>query len=703
MQVALLLCCARFAAAGLPLLTPDQPKGKDNVTRYTMTVTLGSANPDCARKRAVILINKLFTPTIEVAQGDKLEITVVNKIPQSWPDVATNAGISIHWHGFAMKGQPWFDGTSWISQCPIFRGKNFTYAFTVNEPPGTYWWHDHSAANRADGLLGTLIVRPKGKAVGKPPANEHTMLLMDWWHYIGPSMAMRLNRPFDPAKVTNTSDQWCWVGLPRSALINGKGSFADCEDVYDRQIGQELWNGQNATKNDTLDPCYSGQLAPTGVWPKCAPVAPAANATCPREEFVVEPGSTNRFRLINGASLVYLTVCFEGHNVTVVAADARPVTPVTFFECVDVNSGQRLDVELKADMPPGTYWVSSTPQYRKGAPAAYSVLRYKGVAAGGLPSTLVPQPEAVWAKKWNATTIMSLKAPSKPPSDYKGVSWEVPQKVDQRFIIHITQPLFPNGFVRWALNNLANAENPPCTNMLHDVHEDPTYYANPALKLTPQTADPFYWPSNTLSGNGSSFKVLEVNSDGGLSLVKAKKLKAGLHTLTLGLGKVVEIVLQNNRAGAFGGEYGNTTLTMNRNGLEQHPFHLHGYHFFMVGSGLGNWSLDKVDTEYNTVNPALRDTATLLFNASNSGWTALRFRTSNPGVWPLHCHILAHHMMGQAVNLIVGADQVPDPPKGMPKCPEKCNYQMAQFTTPLTKAAYAANPLLAPNNQTGGD
>jgi L-ascorbate oxidase len=46
-------------------------------------------------------------------------------------------------------------------------------------------------------------------------------------------------------------------------------------------------------------------------------------------------------RLINAATLVYMTVCFEKHTVTVVALDAAPVEPKEFYECVDVNSGQR--------------------------------------------------------------------------------------------------------------------------------------------------------------------------------------------------------------------------------------------------------------------------------------------------------------------------------------------------------------------------
>lgn len=53
------------------------------------------------------------------------------------------------------------------------------------------------------------------------------------------------------------------------------------------------------------------------------------------------PGQTYRFRIINGGSLLYQTVCFEGHNVTVIAADATPTEPISFGPCVDVNSGQR--------------------------------------------------------------------------------------------------------------------------------------------------------------------------------------------------------------------------------------------------------------------------------------------------------------------------------------------------------------------------
>jgi FtsP/CotA-like multicopper oxidase with cupredoxin domain len=65
----------------------------------------------------------------------------------------------------------------------------------VDETPGTYFWHDHAALNRADGLQGALVVLP-------PPGTkelysydaDRVLFLQDWWHFTGDSMAMRLNR-----------------------------------------------------------------------------------------------------------------------------------------------------------------------------------------------------------------------------------------------------------------------------------------------------------------------------------------------------------------------------------------------------------------------------------------------------------------------------------------------------------------------------
>ena len=55
---------------------------------------------------------------------------VYNNIPEDWP--LMSEGITIHWHGFDMKGVQWYDGVGYLTQCPIPSGANFTYRFQVS-------------------------------------------------------------------------------------------------------------------------------------------------------------------------------------------------------------------------------------------------------------------------------------------------------------------------------------------------------------------------------------------------------------------------------------------------------------------------------------------------------------------------------------------------------------------------------------------
>eukprot|EP00878_Enallax_costatus_P033800 GHUV01037365.1.p1 GENE.GHUV01037365.1~~GHUV01037365.1.p1 ORF type:complete len:432 (+),score=88.08 GHUV01037365.1:181-1476(+) len=311
--------------------------------KYKLDVTVGSGAPDCVNRK-VILVNGEFQPRLIFTQGDWVEVTVTNNLPADWPEVSN--GVSIHWHGFSMKGHAWMDGTKYISQCPIARGSSFTYKFQVNEMPGTYFWHDHSSVNQADGLQGPLIVRAKPgtpELVDGKIQDTFTLFLQDWWHNPANALAMRLNRPFDPSKQTAEAGAWCWVGVPKSLLINGKGNYYECEDPYARQANMTLPNrsdGYVAAAKDLMTPngCVAGQLGATAEPTTCVI---KEGSSCKREMLTVVPGSLNRIRLINAGALVYMTVCFEKHDVTVVALDAAPVEPKTYRECVDVNTGQR--------------------------------------------------------------------------------------------------------------------------------------------------------------------------------------------------------------------------------------------------------------------------------------------------------------------------------------------------------------------------
>lgn len=68
---------------------------------------------------------------------------------------------------------------------------------------------------------------------------------------------------------------------------------------------------------------------------------------------------------------------------------------------------------------------------------------------------------------------------------------------------------------------------------------------------------------------------------------------------------------------------------------ENHPAHLHGFNFFEVGRGEGNFDPEKDPKKFNLVDPIERNTIAV----PSGGWTAIRFRADNPGKppnWSVH-------------------------------------------------------------------
>ncbi|KAF2297222.1 hypothetical protein GH714_019603 [Hevea brasiliensis] len=104
---------------------------------------------------------------------------------------------------------------------------------------------------------------------------------------------------------------------------------------------------------------------------------------------------------------------------------------------------------------------------------------------------------------------------------------------------------------------------------------------------------------------------------------------------------------------------------------ENHPMHLHGYSFYVVGIGSGNFNNFSDPENYNLVNPPEVNT----IGVPKSGWVAIRFFANNPGVWFMHCHLERHATWGMDTVLIVKNGSTPEtsirkPPAYMPPCPK---------------------------------
>lgn len=84
-----------------------------------------------------------------------------------------------------------------------------------------------------------------------------------------------------------------------------------------------------------------------------------------------------------------------------------------------------------------------------------------------------------------------------------------------------------------------------------------------------------------------------------------------------------------------------------------HPFHLHGYRFWVLGQGRGYFNMSTYE-DLNTTNPLRRDTVTI----EQYGWVLIRFVADNAGMWAFHCHIAWHMEAGMLMQFLVGADVV---------------------------------------------
>jgi laccase len=102
---------------------------------------------------------------------------------------------------------------------------------------------------------------------------------------------------------------------------------------------------------------------------------------------------------------------------------------------------------------------------------------------------------------------------------------------------------------------------------------------------------------------------------------------------------------------------------------ENHPVHLHGFNFFVVGRGIGNFNPKTDPKSFNLDDPVERNT----IGVPSGGWTAIRFRADNPGVWFMHCHLEVHTTWGLKMAFVVDNGKGPDesvlpPPSDLPKC-----------------------------------
>ncbi|ONH91132.1 hypothetical protein PRUPE_8G095400 [Prunus persica] len=345
----------------------------------------------------------------------------------------------------------------------------------------------------------------------------------------------------------------------------------------------------------------------------------------------VEQGKTYLLRIINAALNDELFFAIAGHNLTVVEIDAVYTKPF-ISQALLIAPGQTTNVLIQANQAPGRYFMASRPFMD--APVsidnktATGILQYKGIPNTVQP--VLPQLPALndtaFALSFNAK-LRSLNTAQFPAS--------VPLKVDRHLFYTIGLGINQcttclNGTQLTAsLNNI--------TFVMPQIGLLQAHYFNTKGVFTTDFPDrpptPFNYTGAPLNANLGT--------------------KIGTRLSKLAFNSTVELVLQDTNL-----------LT-----VESHPFHLHGYNFFVVGTGVGNFDPKKDPAKYNLVDPPERNTIAV----PTGGWVAIRFRADNPGVWFMHCHLELHTSWGLKTAFVVenGKDSdhsILPPPTDLPPC-----------------------------------
>ena len=149
-------------------------------------------------------------PTIEAVEGDRVRIYVTNRL---------SAATTVHWHGVIVPSG--MDGVGGLSQRAIQPGETFKYEFTFRQH-GTLMYHSHhdEMTQMSLGLLGMIVVHPRGVPPEKRPDRDFVLLSSEW------KIVPGAHRP-DPNEMTDfnifTFNAKCFPGTdPLVAKLGDK-------------------------------------------------------------------------------------------------------------------------------------------------------------------------------------------------------------------------------------------------------------------------------------------------------------------------------------------------------------------------------------------------------------------------------------------------------------------------------------------------
>lgn len=383
----------------------------------------------------------------------------------------------------------------------------------------------------------------------------------------------------------------------------------------------------------------------------------------------MHPGKTYLLRIVNAALNEELFFKIAGHQLTVVEVDAAYTKPFK-TDTLLIAPGQTTNVLLSADLGSGKYLVLASPFMD--APIAVdnhtatATLHYSGTLESAETTLAAPTPQ-------NATPIATNFTKSLRSLNSRKYPARVPLKIDHSLFFTVGLGVNP-------CSTCVNGSR-----VVADINN--VTFVMPQISLLQAH---FFNLSGVFTDDFPGNPLIKYNYTG--TQPTNFQTMTGTRLYRLPYNSTVQIVLQDT---------GMITP-------ENHPLHLHGFNFFEVGRGLGNFNRKRDPKKFNLVDPVERNT----IGVPAGGWTAIRFRADNPGkllnvslgfqmtlfsnlffckfnfldaykdifsflglsgVWFMHCHLEVHTTWGLKMAFVVDNGKGPNesllpPPSDLPKC-----------------------------------
>lgn len=316
---------------------------------------------------------------------------------------------------------------------------------------------------------------------------------------------------------------------------------------------------------------------------------------------LVEHGKTYLLRIISAVMDEELFFGIAHHKLILVGKDGSYTKQVE-TSYIMIAPGQSLDLLLRANQPHGHY-VMAGRAYSSAFGAGFdktmttAIVEYRSSDDHDHHPRRTPYfPELPPYNKTQASTDFTKQFRSLATKDHPA---KVPLQVDTHLFFTISV-------------NLLNCSNKPCTGPFGKRF---SASVNNISFVMPPSVDIlrayYYKISGIFEKDFPQNPPKEFNYTGEDLPGRFLAPSYGTKVMVLKYNASVELVLQGTNVLAS----------------DNHPVHLHGYSFYVVGSGFGNFNPKEDPLRYNLVDPPEETTV----GVPKNGWVAIRFRADNPG------------------------------------------------------------------------